>query len=109
MENLNNLTISDTYTDCSYSEAIILRDGNYAGKVDTQYSYVLLDGSEYRGVKKDDPMYQLVIDAIEMFVNRDEKKVEKKEEVIVPDRQSNRQFGFCPKCETYCYGDCESN
>lgn len=107
--NLNNLTISDTYMDCSYAEAIILRDGNYAGKVDTQYSYVLLDAVEYRGVSKVEPMYQLVIDAKKMFADREAKKVAKKEETIITEKQPKHQFGYCPKCHTYCYGDCESN
>ena len=99
-----------------YADYTISRHGVPVGEVNTQYATIYMDGVEYLGVSAGSPLYRLVADARALNIpqaavscagvmTHDEVR---DTSVAEMDDRNARHPGYCGKCHTYCYGDCEA-
>jgi hypothetical protein len=119
-QTLNNLTLAKSAQD-GYADMTIYRDGEAVGMVNTQYCYVNLDGRDHQGIKPTHRLYPLVLRAREMSHAAPNASVVApltSEETAIneyraddltlaqQDARNSKHPGYCTKCHTYCYGDC---
>lgn len=98
--------------------------GVTAGEINTQYSALFLDGCEFLGCDRGElaPIYdQIFINGEDRFDRPDVgpagdtledtaatvRVLDRMEEAEENDRNKHHP-GWCPKCHSYCYGDCEA-
>lgn len=112
---LTNVVVSGR-TSQGYADYILTRDGNRVGEVNTQYGTVYLDHVEYLTVAKTSPLYSLVQAALDGKIpQRDARVAEVMTYNEIRDTTEQEQDdrnahhpGYCRKCHTYCYGDCQA-
>ena len=103
-----------------YADYILTRNGIIIGELNTQYSALLIDGREYLGCEGIEELLNsawAINDIREISTNAGEMIEEtaaiisnaEKFELSEQDDQNKNHFGYCNKCHTYCYGDCEAN
>jgi hypothetical protein len=108
--------------DHGYADFILVRNGKRCGEINTQYGALVVDGREFLGVERRD--IQSLLDAARSLPDLPRENIlpgETLEESVTIDRaiekielneQDNAHAmhpGYCRKCHTYCYGDCEAN
>ena len=125
--NLTGITVAKMDGDGTggrYADLSLIRNGERVGTVNTQYDYISLDGTEYLGIKKHSPLYRLILEAGKIFAETKSietripydaiesaniAKIEEDLDIADQDDRNKNHFGYCKKCHTYCYGDCEAN
>jgi len=108
-----------------YADYTLTRNGQSIGELNTQYCALVLDGYEYLGCDRDEmmPLLNQIFDAngINCFPRPSDNETgdtieetvatvrlaEKIADMEQDDRNKNHP-GYCKKCHSYCYGDCES-
>jgi len=118
--NIEGVTVGEKYEE-GYADYRLMRDGKCVGSVNTQYSAIFLDGNEYLGVKPVSPLMVFVEQALKsnqksknensgstLAETYAQEKMLEKAELTEQDRLNEDHPGYCPKCHTYCYGDCEA-
>ena len=112
---ITDVRVSDR-AERGYADYILTRNGVRVGSVNTQYNTIYLDGVEYLGVTETSPLYRLVSEARN---HKTPTRVSIESVTLVSeiidttkqdqdDRNANHP-GYCRKCHTYCYGDCEAS
>jgi len=121
---LTGIIISDR-ANHGYADYTLTRNGQRIGELNTQYCALVLDGYEYLGCDRDEmtPLLNQIFDDYDN--NRfpqpkdnstgdtltetaaNVRLIEKIADMEQDDRNKNH-FGYCKKCHSYCYGDCES-
>ena len=99
-----------------YADYTLVRDGARVGAVNTQYATIILDGVEYLSVSKTSPLFRLVQTAKNSNAPKNATSIadvtmyaEVKDTTEQDmDRRGADHPGYCRKCHTYCYGDCEA-
>jgi len=119
--NLDGVTVSgkDNFRDAYY---ILLRNGlECGGRISIQNNYIVLDSVEYLGVERS--FIQHLIDAARA-INTTPKvenagstfaetvafeRMADKLDIMEQDDRNINNSGYCTKCHSYCFGDCEAN
>jgi len=99
----------------------LVRDGELVGSVDFARDYVSLDGNEYLGVKAGSELasvFDLPVEGSEteetMTAGSTAEEtaanvaMTEKIELAEMDERNKKHPGWCSRCHSYCYGDCES-
>jgi hypothetical protein len=99
----------------------LIRNGEIVGSVDFARDYVSLDGNEYLGVKPGSKLasvFKLPVEGAEAegavtagsTTEETAATVRMAEEIELAemDERNKKHPGWCSKCHSYCYGDCES-
>jgi len=102
------------------SYTALIRDGEIVGSVDFARDYVSLDGNEYLGVKpnstlasvfdlpiKGDEDEKALTSGSTLEETAAESRMVEKLNIAEMDKRNRHHYGWCTKCHTYCYGDCE--
>lgn len=104
----------------SYANVDLMRDGVRVGNINTQYSAVFIDGFELLECNGIDALLAAAREVLNNSQREEASAGDSLEEtaanVRINDRladqeqnERNRKHpGWCPKCHTYCYGDCEA-
>lgn len=104
-----------------YADYVLARNGVKCGILNTQYNYVYIDQHEFLEVDREllRGLLQQAwsLPSSDACLSPGETREETRstadlaESTIISDQhQRNREHpGYCPKCGTYCYGDCEAN
>jgi hypothetical protein len=102
-----------------YADFHLVRNGEYCGCLNTQYSSLFLDGIEFLGVERN-LIQHLKEQAFSLKTRQQEQtgdtlaetyaKVKIVEQIELQEQNEiNRvNIGYCTKCHSYCYGDCEA-
>lgn len=121
MLDLSEIVISRKSAE-GYANFILSREGVESGSYNSQYNSIYLDGNEFLGVDKE-AVAHLFADVISKKFETPEKVMacgdtleetagmEKMSETIAlmeQDKSHAHHHGYCNKCHTYCYGDCEA-
>jgi hypothetical protein len=105
-----------------YADYTLTRDGHHVGEINTQYCALCLDGYEYLGCDRNELapiLNQIFVDGKDRFdfpnagpagdtleetaaVVHALEKIDEMEE----NERNKHHPGWCPKCHSYCYGDC---
>ena len=121
--NLSEIVISRK-SDEGYANFILSRNDVKCGSYNSQYNSICLDGNEFLGVDKE-TVAHLFADVLSgKHESKDPKMIssdggtleetaaiEKISEKVTLMEQDNRHashHGYCNKCHSYCYGDCQS-
>jgi hypothetical protein len=119
--NLTGVAVSRR-DDRGYADYILTRDGQECGSLNTQYNYISLDGHEFLGV--DLELIADLLAAARSLPQRDgvyaptgdslaetaaAVKMAEAVELAEQDARNAHHPGYCTKCHSYCYGDCEAN
>lgn len=110
-------------SDEGYANFILSRNGIECGSYNSQYDSICLDGNEYLGVDKESLAHLFA----EVLSGKHEKKTEinmycgstleetaameemnDKLALMEQDNRNSHHHGYCNKCHSYCYGDCEA-
>lgn len=112
--------------DQGYADYTLTRDGKTCGEINTQYAALVLDGYEFLGCDREElhPLLnQIFADGKSRFDRKTSHEPagdslietaanvrvsEKIAEMEMDDRNKSHP-GYCPKCHSYCFGDCEAN
>jgi hypothetical protein len=117
--NLECITVT-RQADEGYADFILSRNGQECGSINTQYNALYLDGYEFLEVDED-----LIKDLLTVARNMkisdnntiagstlEETAIFEKTmdiiELAEQDRHNASHPGYCKKCHSYCYGDCEA-
>jgi len=104
-----------------YADFTLSRNGQDCGNINTQYGAICLDGNEFLGVDRDHIQHlisaALAIDTTDTTESagstpEEESYLITTSENIAIDEQDERNAshpGYCTKCHSYCYGDCEAS
>lgn len=100
----------------------LMRDGKIVGAIDKARNYVSLDGNEYLGVIDGSALstlFSLPVEGDEpeqpmtpgSTLEETVAQVQTAEiiELAEMDERNASHPGYCKKCHSYCYGDCEAN
>ena len=103
-----------------YADFTLSRNGQDCGNINTQYGAIYLDGNEFLGVDRDYIQYlinaALEIDTTDVtsagstpeeaahFIATSEKIA-----LGEQNERNSKHPGYCTKCHSYCYGDCEAS
>lgn len=109
-----------------YADYTLTRNGKRCGEINTQYCALMLDGHEFFGCSREDlrPLLdQIFADGKSLF-DRPENDREPAGDSLAEtaanvrhadsladmemDAAHKGQVGYCTKCHTYCFGDCEA-
>lgn len=121
--NLNGVVVSGRAEE-GYADYTLTRDGKVVGEINTQYCALILDGYEYLGCDRDELAPLLG----QIFKNHKSRFPQKhwphegdllqettiredffEEIAIAEEDERNRNHpGWCTKCHSFCYGDCEA-
>lgn len=99
----------------------LIRDGAIVGSIDRARDYVSLDGNEYLGVIAGSPLATV----FNLPVSGDEKETiitagstpeetaanvasQERIDLAEMDSRNERRHGYCTKCHSFCYGDCDA-
>ena len=119
--NLTGVTVS-CKSDHGYADFILSRNGVKCGSYNTQYNAIFLDGVEFLGVDKDftrDLFNQAI--SIPETIKKDfpaggsltetatREALTEEFNLQDQDDRNRKHPGYCKKCHSYCYGDCEAN
>jgi hypothetical protein len=117
--NLTGVTVSRQGTE-GYANFVLQRNGVDCGSINTQYNALFLDGNEYLGVDNNF-IADLLVSALSIPTRQNSDTGDTIEETAArvalsdkieldeQDERNKHNVGYCTKCHTYCYGDCESN
>ncbi len=99
----------------------LYRDDKLVGEMDWARDYMALDGNEYMGVKEGSKLafvFKLPVLGIEDEVTMSagstlagtaaQEKTFEKIQIAEMDDRLKEHPGYCRKCHSYCYGDCEA-
>lgn len=108
----------------------LIRNSNVVGHVDYGRSYVFLDGVEYLGVTESSAFSPYMIEALQLLTTGAicytqptvvaaqtgdtieetvmRERISERADLLDQDKQHDGQPGYCKKCHTFCFGDCES-
>jgi len=117
--NLDGVTVSSR-ADTGYADFDLTRNGKDCGNLNTQYNALYLDGYEFLGVDG-----ELIKELVEVALSlphatstsagempAETAALEIAAEVSALTEQDDRNAGhpgYCNKCHSFCYGDCETN
>ena len=107
-----------------YANFILSRNGVECGSYNSQYDSIYLDNNEFLGVDKETVAHLFA----EVLTGKHQKKtpemsfsagctmeetaaIEKmseKADLLEQDGRHSHHHGYCNKCHSYCYGDCEA-
>ena len=99
----------------------LLRAGENVGMMDPARQYIFIDGNEYLGVKIDSNLATLFNLATEYADDSTvtagstteetaaQVSIADKHDLIDMDNRHKNHPGYCTKCHSFCYGDCEAN
>jgi len=109
-----------------YADYTLTRDGKRCGEINTQYCALMLDGYEFLGCDREEmrPLLdQIFADGKSRF-DRPENDSEPAGDSLAEtaanvhmdetisdmgmDADHKGQVGYCTKCHTFCFGDCEA-
>lgn len=118
--NLDGVTVGAEY-ESDPGTYKLMRDGKPCGSISrTARDYICMDGHEYLGCNKA-ALNQLFAQQAAAPVAVSASAGETAEETIATvrlgekleeaeqDASNKHHFGWCNKCHSYCYGDCEAN
>jgi hypothetical protein len=117
--NLDGVTVSRK-DDEGYANYVLTRNGEDVGIINVQHSYIYIDGHEFLGVDKDYIGYLLAA-ARNILTVVDNQAGDTLEETAAAvkmaeiaeladmDARNAHHPGYCTKCHSYCYGDCDAN
>ena len=117
--NLSDVTVTSK-SNSGYADFILSRNNKICGNINTQYNALYLDGYEFLGVDED--LIEDLLKAVRSIKTPDTnisagdtieetiafEKVINQLEIKEQDEQNISHSGYCTKCHSYCYGDCES-
>jgi hypothetical protein len=118
--NLDGVIVSNKQH-TGYADFALTRNGTNCGSINTQYNAVYIDDYEFLGVDNDHIQHLLnqarsiptsgdcntlpgETPSETIAIVRQNEKIANDEQ----DRQNSKNTGWCKKCHSYCYGDCES-
>lgn len=107
--------VTISYYPSGYDTDIIQRCGEmYPGDGrDDRLSDMMIGGQEQRlSIKLEYKLDGIIYDnpvTLEDFLEKKEQKIKNAQKEIEEYKESSAKNGLCPKCHTYCYGDCEAN
>lgn len=102
-------------------EIMLYRNGVQCGMTDPAKDYLALDGNEYMGVESGymksfmHAMYESVpswgefmkaFESAPLYTGAESAKME--ELVLAESEPKHGENGYCRKCHSWCYGDCEA-
>lgn len=106
-----------------YADYTLTRNGKRCGEINTQYAALVLDGYEFLGCARENlrPLLdQIFVDGKSRFDQADNgpagdsleetaAAVHMMDKVVDAemDERHKGDFGWCTKCHSYCFGDCE--
>jgi hypothetical protein len=99
--------------DHGYANFILERNGVKCGSYNSQYSWIFLDGQEYKSV--DDAIVAHLLEAVRAGNYAPAETPETStgithDEAAAIDAMAGEtvidKSGYCPKCQSYCDGDC---
>jgi hypothetical protein len=107
--------------DEGYANVELRRGRKYAGNINTQYSCISLAGVEYLGCTGIDDLLTTaravlaaspddsgpVGDSLEETAMHE--RIAEAADLADQDARNAGEDGYCPKCHTYCYGDCDAH
>jgi hypothetical protein len=121
--NLSGVTISRKSGE-GYANCILTRDGKECGSINTQYNYICIDGNEFLGVEEAF-ITDLLTEARKVLKQENTYatgtpgetpeetaaavKMAEEIELDEMDARNAQHPGYCTKCHSWCYGDCETN
>jgi len=122
--NLNGIVVSGRASH-GYADYTLARSGQNIGEFNTQYCALFIDGYEYLGCNRDEmrPLLDQIFDGdINRFPRPEDNSAgdtlaetaatARMSETIAEmeqDAQYANNPGYCTKCHSFCYGDCEAN
>lgn len=105
-----------------YADVALMRNGKRVGYINTQHNYICIDGNEYIGCEGIDGLLTDAINVLHNTAKDDEvacgdtleetaARVHQMERIedAEQDAANKNRTGYCTKCHSYCYGDCEAN
>jgi hypothetical protein len=116
--NLEGVNISQQHI-TGYADFDLVRNGENCGCFNTQYNYLILNGIEFLGVKRN-LIHHLREQAFELKTRQQEQtgdtlietytkvKTAEQFELQEQDGRNYNNTGYCTRCHSYCYGDCEA-
>jgi len=105
-----------------YADFELIRNGQRCGSLNTQYAALVLDGNEYLGVERA-VLDQLIASALALppkseseyisagsTLNETAAQVRVSEKIALDEQDArySKSTGYCSKCHSWCFGDCES-
>ena len=100
----------------------LVRDGKIVGSIDAARDYISLDGNEYMGVVAGSRLARLFDLPIEgeyppeiitsgSTAQETIAQVATAEKISIAEMDAKNEShpGYCRKCHSFCYGDCEAN
>jgi hypothetical protein len=100
-----------------YADYTLARDGIRCGEINTQYSALVVDGVEYLGCDRalisglllDTAPAHDILPGETIAESTTIDQIFDRIEISEQDDRNAHHAGYCTKCHTFCYGDCESN
>ncbi len=104
----------------SYANVDLMRNSVRVGNINTQYSAIYIDGFEFLECSEIDAILAAAREVLNNSQREETSAGDSLEETAVNVRindrlaeqeqnERNRKHpGWCPKCHSYCYGDCEA-